>query len=135
MGHTQKNSHLGSKGGWEMRFKILSGVLAFLLVTMVLSGCKGEGSPEEPSKPSPAVTSISPTSGPINGGTLVTITGTSFVAGVIVTFGGAAATGVNVASATSITATTPAHAAGVVDVVVSLAGVWTTQLTNGFTYE
>jgi hypothetical protein len=116
-----------------MRFKILSGILAFLLVTVVLSGCKG--SPEEPSKPSPTVTSISPTSGPISGGTLVTITGSSFVAGVIVTFGGAGATGVNVASATSITATTPSHAAGVVDVVVSLAGVWTSQLTGGFTYE
>jgi len=39
-----------------------------------------------------------------------------------VTFGGTAATGVTVVNATTITAVTPAHAAGVVDVVVTTPG-------------
>ena len=81
----------------------------------------------------PTITSISPNSGSINGGTAVTITGTNFVAGATVTFGGTAATNVTVVSSTSITATTPAHAAGAVNVVVTDSGGSGT-LTNGFTY-
>src|SRR4029077_20912354 len=60
----------------------------------------------------PTVTSIVPTSGTANGGTAITITGTGFLAGATVTVGGTAATNVNVAGSTSITATTPAPAAG-----------------------
>ncbi|MBB5048945.1 hypothetical protein HNR60_003716 [Rhodopseudomonas rhenobacensis] len=67
----------------------------------------------------PTVTSIAPNSGSINGGTAVTITGSNFTGATAVTIGGAAATGVTVVSATTITATTPAHAAGVVDVAVT----------------
>jgi IPT/TIG domain len=81
----------------------------------------------------PTITSISPNSGSTNGGTAVTITGTNFVSGATVTFGGTPATNVTVVSSTSITATTPAHAAGAVNVVVSDSGGSGT-LTNGFTY-
>jgi hypothetical protein len=81
----------------------------------------------------PAITTVSPNSGSINGGTAVTITGTNFVSGASVTFGGTAATNVTVVSATSITATTPAHAAGAVNVVVTESSGSGT-LTNGFTY-
>ena len=49
----------------------------------------------------------------------MTITGTGFLAGATVSLGGTAATGVTVVSSTSITATTPAHAAGAVNVVVT----------------
>ncbi len=56
--------------------------------------------------PAPKVTSIAPTSGPAAGGTSVTITGTGFLSGATVSLGGTAATGVNVVSSTSITATT-----------------------------
>src|SRR5207245_1731000 len=68
------------------------------------------------------VTSIVPTSGPTGGGTSVTITGTNFLTGATVSFGGTAATGVTVNSATSITATSTAHGAGTVDVQVTTAG-------------
>jgi hypothetical protein len=81
----------------------------------------------------PTITTISPNSGSINGGTAVTITGTNFVAGATLTFGGTAATNVTVVSSTSMTATTPAHAAGAVNVVVSESSGSAT-LTNGFTY-
>jgi hypothetical protein len=73
--------------------------------------------------PGPTLTTISPTSGPVVGGTFVTITGTNFVNGsTTVTFGGTAATGVTVVNATTITATSPAHAAGAVNVVVTTPG-------------
>jgi hypothetical protein len=53
------------------------------------------------------------------GGTAVTIAGTNFTGATAVTIGGAPAQFVTVTSATSITATTAAHAAGTVDVVVT----------------
>ena len=84
--------------------------------------------------PAPTVTSITPNSGTINGGTAVTITGTGFLAGATVKLGGTAATGVTVVSSTSITATTPAHAAGAVSVVVTNTDAQTGTLTNGYTY-
>ena len=71
--------------------------------------------PPPPGNPAPTVSGVSPTSGTTAGGTPVTITGTGFLAGATVKLGGTAATGVNVASSTSITATTPAHAAGAVE--------------------
>jgi uncharacterized protein YhjY with autotransporter beta-barrel domain len=67
----------------------------------------------------PTVAAISPNSGPTSGGTAVTITGAGFTGATSVTIGGAAATGVTVASATSITARTPAGAAGTASVVVT----------------
>src|SRR5882672_4084153 len=84
--------------------------------------------------PAPTVGSVAPASGPTSGGTSVTITGTNFVTGATVSFGGTAATNVSVVSATSITATTPAHAAGAVNVTVTNPGAQSGTLTNGFTY-
>ena len=66
----------------------------------------------------PQVTAVSPSSGPTDGGTSVVITGTNFTGATAVTFGGTAA-GYVVDSATQITATAPAHAAGMADVLVT----------------
>lgn len=85
--------------------------------------------------PAPTVTSINPTSGNIAGGTAVTITGTNFVSGATVTFGGVAATGVTFVNSTTLTATTPAHTAATVNVVVQNPDAQTGTLTNGFTYN
>jgi hypothetical protein len=83
--------------------------------------------------PISAITGITPSSGSAGGGTSVTLTGTSFIGASSVTFGGTVATGFTVNSATSITATTPAHPAGIVDVsVTTFAGTGTG--TNLFTY-
>jgi hypothetical protein len=84
--------------------------------------------------PAPAVSAISPNTGSTSGGTAVTITGTNFVSGATVTLGGTAATGVTVGSSTSITATTPAHAAAAVNVVVRNPDAQTGTLPSGFTY-
>ena len=83
----------------------------------------------------PAVTLLNPTSGPVAGGTQVTITGTGFVGVSAVTFGGSAATGITVNSVTQITATAPAHAAGLVDVrVATPAGTSANTLADDYTY-
>ncbi len=84
--------------------------------------------------PAPTVSSINPTSGTTGGGTPVTITGTGFLAGATVSLGGTAATGVTVVNSTSITATTPAHAAGAASVVVTNTDAQSGTLTNGYTY-
>jgi hypothetical protein len=83
----------------------------------------------------PTVTSISPTAGPAAGGTSVTITGTNFTGVTAVTFGGTAAAGFTFNSATSITATSPAGAAGAVDVrVTTPGGTSATSAADQFTY-
>lgn len=72
----------------------------------------------------PTATGINPTSGPTTGGQTVTITGSGFVRGATtVTFDGVPATGVTVApGGTSLTAVTPANAAGPAQVVVTTTG-------------
>jgi acid phosphatase len=84
--------------------------------------------------PAPTVSGVSPTSGPTAGGTSVTISGTNFATGATVTFGGSSATGVIVNNSTTITATTPAHAAGAVDVVVTNSNGQSGSQTSAFTY-
>ena len=83
----------------------------------------------------PTVTSVSPTTGRTSGGTHVTLTGQNFVSGATVTFGGAAATSVVVVSPTQITATTPPHKQGSVNIVVTDPNGQTGTLASGFTYH
>ncbi len=71
----------------------------------------------------PAVTGISPSAGPLGGGTSVVIAGANFLNATAVDFGGVAATSFVVNSAgTQITATSPAEAAGTVDITVTTPG-------------
>jgi hypothetical protein len=77
---------------------------------------------------------ITPDTGSYLGGTNVTITGTNFLSGATVTFDGLPATGVNVVNANEITAVTPAHAAGVVDVTVTNPDLQSDTMVNGYTY-
>jgi hypothetical protein len=87
--------------------------------------------------PAPTLASISPTSGPIAGGTAVTLTGTAFVnsgTGATVLFGATAATSVTFNSATSLTAIAPAHAAGTVAVTVTNPDTRNATLNGAFQY-
>lgn len=82
----------------------------------------------------PTISSVSPASGSTAGNTTLTITGTNFVVGATsVAIGGSAATGVTAASTTSLTAVTPAHAAGAATVSATTAH-GTGSLAGGFTY-
>jgi len=80
------------------------------------------------------VTSVVPPQGSRLGGQPVTINGTGFAAGATVTFGGTAATSVVVVSSIKITATTPAHSPGAVNVTVTNTDTSTGTLVNGYTY-
>lgn len=83
----------------------------------------------------PTVTSISPTAGPTLGGTTVTIIGTNLAGATAVKFGAVNATGITVNSATSMTARSPAGAAGTVDVTVTTpGGTSVTSAADQFTY-
>lgn len=79
------------------------------------------------------VTNISPNTGSHLGGTNVTITGNNFNSLMTVKFGTNTAT-FTVDSVTQITATTPAHAVGAVNVVLQ-NDLNTVTVTNGFTYS
>jgi hypothetical protein len=83
----------------------------------------------------PTVTSVSPNKGTRSGGTSVTVTGTNFVNGATVSFGGVPATSVTFVSATKLTAVTPAHAQGSVSVAVTNPDGHTGTLANGYSYN
>jgi hypothetical protein len=86
--------------------------------------------------PPPAVSSVSPTSGPTAGGNTVTISGTGFTGTTAVNFGTTAATTLTVNNSTSITATAPAGTAGAVDVTVTTAnGTSATSAADQYTYN
>jgi hypothetical protein len=85
-----------------------------------------------PPGPPPVVLLVAPAAGSMDGGTVVTITGTGFTGATAVAFGGTAAA-FAVDSATSITATTPAHAPGPVEVAVTTPN-GTSTVQGLFTY-
>ena len=80
------------------------------------------------------ISSIAPVTGPLAGGTTVTLTGTGFTGATAVRFGTTDATGLTVVSATEVTVVTPAATiAGAVDVSITTpAGTWTSRRV--FTY-
>jgi IPT/TIG domain-containing protein len=82
----------------------------------------------------PTVTNVAPNAGPAVGGTTVVITGTGFTGAAAVDFGSTAATSFTVNSATQITATSPAHPGGAVDVTVTVQGTSATSSADVFTY-
>ncbi len=72
-------------------------------------------------RPAPVLSSLSPVAGALGGNTVLTLTGTGFVAGATVTVGGGACTAINVVNSTTITCSTPSHSAATVDVTVTNA--------------
>ncbi len=82
----------------------------------------------------PAISGISPTSGAAPGGTSVVITGSGFSGAVEVDFGLTPAASFHVDSDTQITATSPAHSPGAVDVTVTVQGTSATSSADQFTF-
>src|SRR5690606_6230562 len=81
--------------------------------------------------PAPAMTSITPASAPLAGGTATVITGTGFVAGATVDFGGQPGAVTNV-TATRIDVTTPARQPGEVVVTVTNPDGQSATLSGAF---
>ena len=78
--------------------------------------------------------SISPSTGPVTGGTTVTILGSGFQSGASVSFGGIAATSVKLVSSTEIQAVSPVSPAGTVTIVVTNSDSQGGTLESAFTY-
>jgi hypothetical protein len=85
--------------------------------------------------PALSVSTVSPSMGLPAGGNDVTISGVGMNSAVVsgVTFGGVAATNVRVIDAVTLRVTAPAHAAGAVNVAVTV-GASTVTVANGYTY-
>lgn len=82
----------------------------------------------------PALTSLAPTVGATAGGTVVTLSGAGFAAGVEVHFGAEAATTVTRVSSTTLTAVAPPSPMRVVGVTVRNADGQSTTLASAFRY-
>ncbi|MEP6471804.1 MAG: IPT/TIG domain-containing protein, partial [Acidobacteriota bacterium] len=86
---------------------------------------------------SPTVASVESPSGSVRGGEVVVVTGSGFLPGVVVTFGGAPGTDVTLldSSSTRLSVVTPAHAAGTVDVVVTNSDGRSATLPGAYVFE
>jgi hypothetical protein len=73
--------------------------------------------PQSQSAP-PVITNVSPTAGPVEGGTVLKLTGTGFVPGAHVEIDGSHVSTVSVVDSATVTLVAPAHQAGIVNVVV-----------------
>ena len=81
----------------------------------------------------PTVTLVTPSSGPLAGGTSLTITGTALTGATAITVGGTACTSFSVTNATTATCTTPAGTAGSASVEVTTPG-GTSAVNTLYTY-
>ena len=107
--------------------------------TMSLNGGPGAQTSHPvvvPALPVPAITGVSPTSGPTSGGTGVTITGTGFTGATKVAFSSVLASSYSVVSDTKITAVSPPQAAGTYNVrVATTGGISPVVMADRFTYQ
>ncbi len=111
---------------------LIAAALCGVLGVIVVTTCSETAGP----KPSVAVASVSPSSGPLAGGTAVAITGTSFVNVTAASVGGGTLQNWNVVSSTQITGRTPVSASiGSKDVVVSSSSNGNGTCTRCFTYN
>lgn len=102
------------------------------LAAPVTAGCKDGASPPAAIR----VTAVSPATGPIVGGTSITITGANFIDVTSVTIGGTELAGRTVMGTTQITGTTPAGVAfGLANVVVTSSSQRAGTCSGCFKYE
>ena len=111
-------------------------VMATLLAIAGMTlGCGDTTVGPDQISPGLGVNYISPNNGSPGGNTLLTINGGGFQPGATVTLDGTPATDTVVNSLGVIVARTPAHAAGVVDLVVTNPDGKSATLSRGYTYN
>ena len=109
--------------------------LGSVSVTVTTSGGQTASANFTVTAAAPIVSGVSPSAGPLAGGTTVTISGSNFASGATVAFGNTPGTDVTVNSPTSITATSPAGT-GTVNVTVTVgSGTSATSAADQFTYD
>jgi hypothetical protein len=106
---------------------VVTGLLCLIVAMAASSSIAGAATP-------PAITSVTPATGPAAGGTVVTITGTDFAAGASVTFNGVAGTNVTVTGTTTITVTTPGGSPGPVTILITNPDGLGTSIGGVFSY-
>ena len=85
--------------------------------------------------PAPTITSVTPSSGKVAGGTTITLTGTGFLGGATINLGSSACTSVSIVSGTSATCVAPANAnGGPVNVVLTNSDAQIATLASGYTF-
>jgi hypothetical protein len=82
-----------------------------------------------------SIGAVIPSSGPSSGGQTAILSGSGFLTGLSVTFGGEAATVVRVLSSAKVLVKTPANKPGTVDVVVKNPDGQSAVLAKGYTYD
>ena len=119
-------AHIGSA--------LLFGLLGGLFV-VACGGGEG-GSPTAPPPAPPTVSAVSPTNGPLAGGTAVSIAGTNFVGITAVRFGASQLQNLSVVSGTQITGNVPAGAgSGAADVTVASSSHGNGTCAGCYTYN
>ena len=123
--------------------------IALVMLAHGLVGCGDQVLPSTPSAPltpsvqqpspqptaiQPTVTAMAPHEGSIRGGAWATITGADFQPGATVRLGDSAVSA-TVYDSNTIAISTTAHAAGIVDVVVTNPGGLEARLPGGYVYE
>jgi hypothetical protein len=84
--------------------------------------------------PAPQIFATFPATGSIDGGTVISICGQGFLAGLSVTIGGQAVSDLHINSVTFLTLTTPPGSAGACDIVVGNADGQSATVEHGFVY-
>src|SRR2546425_12752872 len=113
------------------RIRAIAMLVGSLVATVVIPGCNDV----TPPPPELTVTAVNPGTGPLAGGTSVTITGTNFLNVTSVTIGGTALGSRTVLSAAEITGTTPTRTSpGPKDVVVPSSRHGSGRGRGGFTF-
>jgi hypothetical protein len=132
--HDFHDTEVDENGNWEIRYPIEERHLG-VTFNVEIHGLQSGYTAKTVFTDSHSVSSVFPNSGTIAGGTNVIVNGNGFtgnVANYVVTFGGSAATILS-KNSNEISVTTPAHTAGLVNVVVSISG-HEAKLTGGYTY-
>jgi hypothetical protein len=120
--------------------RLKSSKILFLACVAAAGACEGPATPTPPPTAPPprldppGISSIAPDRGSGVGGTAVFITGTGFRSGTHLVIDGTAVL-TTVLSGTELTALTPPHAAGAVDVVVENPDRQRAVLPSGFRYQ
>ncbi|MCR6641572.1 MAG: IPT/TIG domain-containing protein [Sporocytophaga sp.] len=96
----------------------------------------GTGGPFTITNPAPTVSAVSPSTGSLAGGYLMSLSGTGFIAGTTVQVGSNNCPIVSIAAnGKSLSCTVPAGSVSTVNVTVSAPGSSTVNVTNGFSYS
>ncbi|MEW5976690.1 MAG: choice-of-anchor V domain-containing protein [Acidobacteriota bacterium] len=147
--HTDAGTRMGTLNGpvaFEFRWQAPAGSLGPITFSLAGNAANGNDLPSgdyiyllemqvPPSQGLATISGVTPSSGPVTGGTPVIISGSGFEPGASVSVGGVAATEVIVVSGSQINAVVPqAMAAGTADIVVTNPASPSVTLAGGFRY-